>query len=377
MPSTISASKSTLDQGQSSSLTSTAPSGGTSPYSYQWLQKAPGASTYTAITGATSNAYSFSSTGVAAGTYSFELNATDSATTNMTVTSNAISVMVNNALAAPTASGPIAVNQGQAFTLNSTSVTTGTGPYVYQWFSEAPTANSYSPISDAISPSYNYITTSATALGNWSFIIQVSDATGSSVNSTATIVPVNTVLVAPVITSDASTITAGQSNVQFSSTAITTGSAPYTYQWLAKAPSSDYAAVGTNSSTYSFVTTSSTAAGSWNFMVQVTDASGAAISSSSIAVTVNPAPATPTPTAVVTPHPTATPTPSPTPTPKITSTPTNTPTTSPTPNGGANSNVDAYLIGGIIAIVVVIVVLAIFMIQRKKKMQTNSTKKPK
>ena len=91
-----SATPSTVNQSQSSTLSVTGLSGGTTPYSYQWLQKAPGAGSYSTILGATSNTYVFStSSSTATGTWSFEVNVTDSASSPVTVTSNAASVTVN------------------------------------------------------------------------------------------------------------------------------------------------------------------------------------------------------------------------------------------------------------------------------------------
>ena len=76
---TVSASAGTVDQGQTSTLTSAAVSTGTSPYSYQWLEKAPGGS-YSSISGATSSSYSFVTSGsTTIGSWRFELQVTDSA----------------------------------------------------------------------------------------------------------------------------------------------------------------------------------------------------------------------------------------------------------------------------------------------------------
>ncbi len=103
---TVTAGSVSVNQGQSSSLTSSAVTTGTAPYTYQWLQQAPGTGSYSAITGATSSSYSFMTTGTTtAGVWSFELSVTDSA--SATVTSAPATVTVNAvALATPTVSVP-------------------------------------------------------------------------------------------------------------------------------------------------------------------------------------------------------------------------------------------------------------------------------
>ena len=98
---TVTPTPDTVNQTQTSSLTSTGISTGTSSYSYQWFQEAPGAATYSAISGATTSSYSFATTdSTATGTWSFELQVTDSANTPVAVNSTAASVTLN---AAPTA----------------------------------------------------------------------------------------------------------------------------------------------------------------------------------------------------------------------------------------------------------------------------------
>jgi hypothetical protein len=90
----VSASLGTINQGQTSSLSSSVVSTGTSPYAYQWLQKAPGAGSYSMISGATSSSYSFVTSIVSAtGSWSFQLQVRDNAAA--TVTSSAVSVTVN------------------------------------------------------------------------------------------------------------------------------------------------------------------------------------------------------------------------------------------------------------------------------------------
>ena len=81
--------------------------------------------------------------------------------------------------------------QGQTSVLTLAPLTTGTTPYTYQWFAEAPNATAYTTIDNATLPSYNFTTTTSTAAGNWTFMLQVTDATGAIANSTATQVIVN------------------------------------------------------------------------------------------------------------------------------------------------------------------------------------------
>jgi YVTN family beta-propeller protein len=83
------------------------------------------------------------------------------------------------------------VDLGQAITLAASQITTGVPPYTYQWFSEAPDASFYSLIGNATSPSYDFATSTSTVTGNWTFMLQVTDATRAAVNSTATQVTVN------------------------------------------------------------------------------------------------------------------------------------------------------------------------------------------
>jgi YVTN family beta-propeller protein len=98
-------------------------------------------------------------------------------------------------LAAPSVfPSPGTVHQGQTSNLTSTALTTGVPPYVYRWFSEAPNASSYSPISNATSSSYSFETSASTAMGNWSFVLQVTDGTQAAVNSTAVTVTVDAAL---------------------------------------------------------------------------------------------------------------------------------------------------------------------------------------
>ena len=369
---TVSASKSTVDQGQTSALSSTAVTTGTSPYTYQWLEKAPGAGTYSAISGATSSGYSFVTSGsTTIGSWSFELQVTDSASTPVVVTSAAASVVVN---AAPTASvsptswtmdvgqsttftatasggsgtytsyqwyvngllaqsgtasmmpftpessgtysitatvtdslgvtsapssaatvtvnasptvsiapvGPLTMDAGQAQTFTATA-SGGSGTISYQWYLDG------SAISGATSSTYSF----SESVGSYSVTCTVTDSASTPVTSppsNAVSITVNSALVAPTVTSTPSTIDQGQ-NSSLTSTAVSTGTSPYTYQWFEMAPGGSFSPIsGAISTSYNFVTSGSTATGSWSFELQVTDATGAQVNSTATMVTVNAAP---------------------------------------------------------------------------------------
>ena len=128
---TASASRGTVDVGQTSLLSSTAVTTGTSPYTYKWQQKAPGGA-FADIVGATSSSYTFDSTGKAVGTWQFQLLVTDSA--SLQVTSNTVSVTVNAALTVSVAPpGPIIVPTGNTHVFTATA-SGGTGTLSYQWY---------------------------------------------------------------------------------------------------------------------------------------------------------------------------------------------------------------------------------------------------
>ena len=453
---TVTATPTTVNQGQTSSLSSTAVSTGTSPYMYQWLQKAPSASSYSAISGATSSSYSFATTGsTTTGAWSFELQVTDAA--SALVTSNSVSITVNSALSVSISPTSVTLNVGQSQTFSATasggsgsyssyqwyvsgvaqsgqtastfsyspvssgsysitvtvtdslgttsaqstaatvavnavlSVTVspiswamdvgqsktftatpvgGSGSYtVYQWYVDSALQNgqtastfSYSPVS---SGSYSITVTVTDSLGTTSaqstaatvtvsasptvsiapvgpltmdagqvqtFTATVSGGSGTlsyqwyldgtavgsnsasysytasgtshsvtckvtdsastpvtSPTSNAVSVTVNSALVAPTVTPTPGTVDQGQTS-SLTSSSVTTGTSPYTYQWLQKAPGGSYVMVGSNSASFSFATSNATATGYWSFILQVKDNVGASVNSSAVSVTVNSAP---------------------------------------------------------------------------------------
>ncbi len=367
---TVSASVGVVSQGQTSVLSSSAVSSGTSPYVYQWLQRAPGAGSYLSISGATSSSYSFVTSGsTASGTWSFELQVTDGV--SAVVTSNAVSVTVNEPVAvvvspsawvmdvgqsktftatasggsgsypasgyhwyvdgsvqsgqtvstfsyspgsagsysitvtvtdssgttsaqSPAASvtvntspivtivpvGPLTMNAGQNQTFTATS-SGGSDTIHYQWYVDSSTVGSDNA-------SYSYVATGT----SHSVTCKVTDSASIPVTSpvsNAVSVTVNPTLAAPNISASVLTINQGQTS-SLTSTTVSTGTSPYTYQWLQKAPGGSYAAVGSNSPSFNFVTSGSIATGSWSFILQVRDSVGASVNSSAVSVTVNIAP---------------------------------------------------------------------------------------
>jgi hypothetical protein len=148
------------------------------------------------VVGNDSSSYSYTATGTS---HVITCKVTDSASVPVaSPDSNAVAVTVNPALVAPTVSAtPTTMDQGQTSGLSATSITTGTSPYTYQWYSKAPGASYAAAGSN--STSFSFVTSSATATGSWSFILQVGDNTGASVNSSAV-----SVLVNPIISASAS-----------------------------------------------------------------------------------------------------------------------------------------------------------------------------
>jgi len=185
---TISASPFTIDQGQASTLLQlVGPSGGSLPYIYQWSESFNGGP-FSLIAGADGSSYTFSTTtSTATGTWTFKLAVNDSSYVPATVSSNQVNVFVNSALSAPeVTAAPDVVTQIQPSTLTFSPVTTGTSPYVYQWFQRAP-GNDYTPVGTS-SPSYVF--PGSMTVGTWAFLLQVTDNTGASINSTSTAVTI-------------------------------------------------------------------------------------------------------------------------------------------------------------------------------------------
>ena len=145
----------------------------------------------------------------------------------------------------------------------------GSGSYTsYQWYVDGSAQTGQTASTFSYSPA---------SAGSYSITVTVTDSLGAtSAQSTAATVTVNSALVAPTVTPTPGTVDQGQTS-SLTSTAVTTGTSPYTYQWFEKAPGGSYVTVGSNSGSFSFATSGSTATGSWSFILQVTDNTGAAV----------------------------------------------------------------------------------------------------
>ncbi|MGA2683385.1 MAG: PKD domain-containing protein [Candidatus Bathyarchaeia archaeon] len=282
---TVSALLGTVDQGQTSTLSSTGVTTGTGPYTYQWLSKI-GAGSYSSISGATSSTYSFVTSGsTTTGVWSFELQVTDSASTHVVVTSSGASVTVNVApsiTVSPT-SWTIDMSQSKTFTAAPSG---GSGTYSsYAWYVDSALQGGQTASTFSYSPA---------STGSHSITVTVTDSLGAtSPQSTAASVTVHSALVAPTASTSLGTVEQGQTSA-LSSTAVSTGTSPYTYQWLSEAPGAgSYSSIsGATSSSYSFATSSSTATGTWSFELRVTDSAGtpAVVTSAAVSVVVNSGP---------------------------------------------------------------------------------------
>jgi hypothetical protein len=273
---TVTAIPSIIDQGQTSSLTSTAVSTGTSPYTYQWFEMAPGGS-FSSISGAISTSYNFVTSGsTATGSWSFELQVTDA--TGAQVNSTAATVTVNAAPTVTVSPSSWTMDVGQSETFSATA-SGGSGSYTsYQWYVNG------SAQSDQTASTFSFAPASS---GFYLLTVTVTDSSGAtSVQSTAATVTVNSALVAPTVTATPGVIDQGQTS-SLTSTAVSTGTSPYTYQWFEVAPGGSYVSVGSNSTSFNFASSVSTATGSWGFILQVTDDTGAAVNSTAVLVTVN------------------------------------------------------------------------------------------
>src|SRR5437762_338767 len=187
---------------------------GTAPLSYQWQENG------TAISGATSASYTTAATSSSDNGAKFQVVVSNSAGS---VTSNAVTLMVNAAAAAPSiTTQPVNQTETVGQTATFTVVATGIAPLSYQW------QKNTTAISGATSASY---TTPATTSADNSakFVVVVSNTAGSVTSNAATLT-VNSAATAPSITTQpaSQTVSVGQTATF---TVVATGTAPLSYAW--------------------------------------------------------------------------------------------------------------------------------------------------
>ena len=237
---------------------------GTAPLSYQWQENG------TAISGATSASYTTAATSSSDNGAKFQVVVSNSAGS---VTSNAVTLMVNAAAAAPSiTTQPVnqTVTVGQTATF--TVVATGTAPLSYQWQKNG------TAISGATSASYTTAATTSSDNGA-QFVVVVSNTAGSVTSNAATLT-VNAGAVAPLITTHPAnqTVTVGQ---MATFTVVATGTAPLSYQWQKNTT----AISGATSASYTTPATTS-ADNSAKFVVVVSNTAGS-VTSNAATLTVN------------------------------------------------------------------------------------------
>ena len=182
------------------------------------------------------------------------------------------------------ASASVINNDQVSFVSQVAGVSGGIPPYSYQWL-EAFDGGAFSPVAGANGSDFTFSPTPSTPVGVWSFKLNVTDSSvlPQTVTSNTVNVQVNSALVAPQVTATPNTVFQSQPST-LSSSPVSTGTFPYTYQWFQRAPGGIFTAVGGDSSSYTF--SGSATVGSWSFLLQVTDYTGAGVNSSVVDVVV-------------------------------------------------------------------------------------------
>lgn len=228
-----------------------------SDLTYQWFKDSA------AISGATSAAYNIASVDSSfAGTYFVRIT-----NTSGSVDSNFATLTVAAATAPHITSQPTSrtVNAGASTTLSVTA--TGTAPLTYQWHKDNTALSGANSSTLTLSS-----VTSANAGG---YYVVVTNGSGSTTSDTATV----TVLTAPVITTQPSSVSANL-NTPATFTVVATGDS-LTYQWY----KGGVAISGATGSSYTVLATAANAA---SYKVKVTNGAGSVTSATATLTVVGP-----------------------------------------------------------------------------------------
>jgi len=268
---TIAASQSICYNTAPAQLTSTPPTGGNTPYTYQW-QNSPNGTTWTNITGATSQNYQ--PPALTATTW-YRLNQT-SASGSGTVTTNAVTITVYPNLVAGTitANQTICASTAPAL-LTGTAPTGGTTPYTYQWQS-SPNGTTWTDIPGATGLNYQPPVLTATTY----YRLNQTSASGCGTVSTNTVTITVNPLPVPTITGPASVCVYSSGNVYATQAGMTN------YIWTVSAGGTISGGTGTNA-----ITVTWTASGAQTVSVIYTNSNGCTAAPATVYnVTVNPLP---------------------------------------------------------------------------------------
>ena len=198
------------------------------------------------------------STSTPTGKYDFEVNTTDAA--NFSLFSDARLVTVNKVLSVSVSTTKNIIDVGQSSLL--TNITSGgTGPYSYQWSEEAPGTTTFTNITGATLPTYNFVTTLATSTGTYNFELFVKDNASTPVTkiSAPTSVVVNPDPTVSITPTTNTIMDVGQS-VTFTATATPGTGSPstYKYRWYTVSSTSNTLISGATSNTYTYTPTKNT-----------------------------------------------------------------------------------------------------------------------
>ncbi len=193
----------------------------------------------------TSNTITFSTSSFQTGTYTANVVIKDSATTQMIATNSLTFIVTNSPTVTINPSSTNSIDQGQSVSFTS-SVSGGTSPYTYQWYSGASsTCTSDTTALGTLSTQYVSPST------NTYYCLKITDANSKVGYSIPTEILVNPTPTVSILPSTIQTINQGQS-VSFTSS-VSGGTSPDTYQWYeGSSPTctSDTAISGATSNTY-------------------------------------------------------------------------------------------------------------------------------
>ncbi|MCL5423646.1 MAG: hypothetical protein M1385_01010, partial [Candidatus Marsarchaeota archaeon] len=274
---TITPSSVAIDSGQNIKIALGVQTTGTSPYTYQWYN---GSSSCldSLISGATSNSITVSPNRnmyycakVLDSVSSQVLSASSNVVVSLALGS--LSITANN----------LVIDDGQQVKISS-SITGGTTPYTYQWYSgSSSSCSSDSQISGATSNSITVSPTSTTY-----YCLSISDSAYQKESSESTVkITVNAPLLSGAITAPSNSIYLTQNVVLTANPSG--GSLPYTYQWYSSSSSSCSSSSnligGAIESTYTASPTSNT-----YYCYEIVDSLGMSVLSSTYLVNVKPLP---------------------------------------------------------------------------------------